>query len=183
MKRYLSLAVAVSLATGLASMSASAVDGTVTINGRIFATTCVINGGAPNNDIAVTLPNLSVGDFPAIATAAGETSFRMALTNCTPLAPANGGATSVAAHFLGANVNATSGNLNNLGAATGLEVRLLDSQNADAPLDLNLDAATQEAIPAGGAVDLLYKAEYLSNAAAVTGGTVTTTVDYELSYR
>lgn len=165
-----------------AAQSAFASDGTITINGVVTATTCVINGTAGGN-VTVTLPTIQATALPAVNATAGTTRFTLNLTNCT------GPATRVAAYFeAGATVNVGTGNLKvdaGAGTATGVEIALLDSDGAT-KIQLGVDAAsTNGAKPVtinANSATLNYFAQYVRTG-AVGPGTANSRVLYSLNYQ
>jgi major type 1 subunit fimbrin (pilin) len=170
--------VAVVSATALAPRTASAVDGTITINGTINASTCKINGANSPAAVAVTLPTVSTTSLNAAGAVAGRTPFTLALTNCT-------GLTKATTFFEpGPTIN-TDGNLKNAtGTATGVEVQLLNGADFSA---INLSAASgsqnsTQATLTGGAANLTYYAQYYATAAAAAG-TVATSVQFTMLYQ
>jgi major type 1 subunit fimbrin (pilin) len=178
------LATAIAVAGGVMALAptARAADGTITINGRVTATTCVINGGGGGNE-TVTLPDTTVTPLGASGDTTGDTSFSIALTDCP------GADTSVITYWSGSNINGTDGHLNNLGSAGNVEVQLLDGDDSTA-LDLSQSSGNQGvtsvSIPAtgnpnAGAATLTYYARYYATGAA-SPGTVNTSVDYTLVY-
>ncbi len=164
----------------LASQIAAAAptSGTITFNGALVADTCVVDAGA-GNSFAVTLPSVQTTAFTGVGNAQGTTPFTIALTGCSVGVP-------VRAFFSGANINGTTGNLTNLGVATGVEVQMLNSTNAVINLagaDATAQGDTLLTTDATGAATLGYSAQYLSTAAAPTAGSVTSNVNYEIVYQ
>lgn len=159
--------------------SALAADGTITINGTITDTTCDISVNNQDKNATVTLPTISVSALPAVGATAGATPFSIALTNCA------GPTLNTASTFFeaGANVDQTTGRLNNSasGTATNVQVQLLNANqgaimagSAHSQGDVTVD------ISSGGGV-MNYFARYYANG-VVTPGTVNTQVDYTIIY-
>jgi len=101
----------------VASTTALAQTGTITINGEIVADSCTANitssgGSGGSGNYIVNLDPVSYGVFPAANEVAGEKPFTIELTGCT----LSGTNTSMWAHFTGANVN-SDGRLNTTGTA------------------------------------------------------------------
>lgn len=166
MNKLAFLTAAVALAVPL---SASAVDGTITITGEVVDTTCVINTGTP--DIAVTLPTVSTNALAQIGDVAGRTPFTISLTGC--------GGGDVAAYFEPGPTVAASGRLINGGAASNVEVQLLDADHGF--VNVGNAGPIQFVTPVAGAIDLAYFAEYYATGAA-DPGTVSTSVQYTIVY-
>ena len=162
----------------LAPRTASAVDGTININGNINSSTCKINGANSPAAITVQLPTVSTTSLNAAATVAGRTPFSIALSNC--------GALTKATTFFepGPTINTLDGNLKNAtGTATGVEVQLLNGDFST----INLSAAqtsqnSAQATLTGSAATLNYYAQYYATAAA-GAGSVGTSVQFTMIYQ
>ncbi len=165
-------------AIAMTAQVASAADGTITFTGAITGTTCTINGGGNGGNFAVTMPQVSASSMSAVNATAGRTPFNIALTGCSTQTG------SVHAYFEpGASVDTTTGNLKNTGAATGVQVRLLNGDatkiNAgSADASQNSKAATLVA----GAATLPYFAEYVRTG-AIGAGAVNSSVMYSIVYQ
>ena len=164
----------------LGMSSAFAADGTITINGKVTASTCVINSDNP--DFVVTLPTVSTTVLADTATA-GRTPFTINLTGCTE-------ATNVATYFEpGSTVDFATGRLNNTttGGAANVQVQLLGSNNAVIPVLAGAGAGVTQtnsqvvATDGNGAAALNYYAEYYANG-VVGAGAVNTSVQYTVIY-
>jgi major type 1 subunit fimbrin (pilin) len=162
-----------------APQTAHAVDGTITFNGKITASTCTINapGGA---SFAVTLPTVATTALSTVGAVAGTTPFALTLTACTFATAGN-----VSTYFepSAANILAD-GNLKNTATSNGVEVRLLNSTST--PLALNgvsgsQNASTAAVTTSSTGATLNYFAQYFA-ASAVTAGTVTAQVTYSVTY-
>ncbi|WP_050479467.1 fimbrial protein [Herbaspirillum rhizosphaerae] len=169
---------AVLLATAsLAPLWAFASDGTIIINGSVFAPTCIINGGAPN--FTRTLPTLSSSTLSTVGSTNGDTSVSINLTGCNP---ASGGARVF--FESGAGVNATSGRLINTGTATNVDVQL--AMPDDTPIIVGAASGAQNTGTytsiVSGAASLNYKARYYSTATTHAAGTVAASVTYAIEY-
>lgn len=170
------LVAAAGLSIAALSSPASAADGTITINGKIVASTCSVNTADKN--LTVTLPTVGANTLAGIGSTAGNRAFAIRLT-CT------GATSSVGLYFEpGTNIDASTNNLKIATGgtnATGVQVRLL---NADlSPITLS-DSANSQRISAtvAGPNVLNYYAQYISTAATVGAGDVTTSVTYNLQY-
>jgi major type 1 subunit fimbrin (pilin) len=162
-----------------APQAAHAVDGTITINGKITSSTCTINspGGA---SFIVTLPTVATSALSSTGAVAGTTPFALTLTACTFATAGN-----VSTYFEPSTANILAdGNLKNTAATNGVEVRLLNSTSV--PLALNGLSGAQNASTAAvtttttGAV-LNYFAQYYA-ASTVTAGAVSAQVTYSVTY-
>ncbi|WP_266183687.1 fimbrial protein [Dyella humicola] len=176
--------VAVFGVTALAPQSASAVDGTITINGKVVAQTCTVDGNAygTQDNVTVTLPLVLA---PVLATAgatAGKTGFNLVVANC------DSSLSTVQTYFSGGNIDAATGNLNNpAGGATNVQVQLLNSSSTVMPLN-GANATAQQSpvvtLTTSGTTKgatLSYFAQYISKGAA-TAGAVNPTVQFTMIY-
>lgn len=170
---------AVSLAV-LATSSAFAADGTITINGMVTDKTCSINAGG-SKDFTVTLPTVSQQVLANAGDVAGRTPFTISLTDCS--------AGKVATYFEpGSTVDFNTGRLNNAtGAADNVQVQLLGSNNLAIPvLAAGANGVQTNSqwvdVVAAGAADLNYYAEYYATGAS-TPGNVATSIKYTIVYQ
>jgi len=162
-----------------AAQAATAIDGTITINGQVVASTCTVavNGGAANG--TVTLKPAPTSALNAAAATYGDMPFTIGVTACD--ASLNG--KTVTPYWSGTNVNAN-GRLTSTGTATLVNLQLLNSDDTTA---INLSGAegsqaTTGATVASQAATMTYYARYYATGAA-TAGTVTSTVNYTLIYQ
>jgi major type 1 subunit fimbrin (pilin) len=167
-------------AVGLTASAAHASDGTLTINGTIVANSCKISGNGQGPNFTVTLPSVSASTLSAAGSVAGATSFKIALTDCTP-------ATGTVHTFWEYGSNTLDdGNLKNNGTASSVEVQLLDYNGSMKTIDVSkADGAqnSQNVSISGGSANLQYAAQYFTPAGGTTAGSVTTTVTYSMSYQ
>jgi len=168
MKKVSVLALSLMAAAYISAAQAS--DGTVTFTGLIKSQTCTANSPV------VILPELGTGALTTAAQVAGEMTFNIDLTDCSP---ATG---NVYAYFeQGANVNAN-GRLNNTGAATNVDLQLLDK--AKSPINIGTADQTSSAttVPlANGQASLPYSARYYATG-PVTAGSVASSVTFSIVY-
>ncbi|MBE1159376.1 fimbrial protein [Dyella acidiphila] len=167
----------------LAPLAASATDGTITINGKISSSTCTINGnGSGSSSFTVTLPTVAASALASTGAVAGDTPFSLVLSGCTFSASGT-----VSTYFEpGANVLAD-GNLKNNGSATGVEVQLLNSGNTAIALGSasgSQNASTAAVTTSSTGATLNYFAQYVVPASSTkaVAGSVTTTVNYDITY-
>ena len=169
----------------LAPRTASAVDGTITITGKVVAQTCTVDGsafGTPDTSVTAAMPLVLAPVLATSGAVAGKTQFQMVVANCDP------SLSSVQAFFSGPNIQ-TDGNLKNptlAGNATNVEVQLLNSSST--VMNLNNATATAQnspvvtltGSPTKGAT-LTYFAQYYSTGGS-TAGNVNTTVQFTMNY-
>jgi major type 1 subunit fimbrin (pilin) len=180
--KYAISALALALSSGVVT-SAFAIDGTITINGQITDTTCIISVDGGSNDATVTLPTVSVAALAAVGSTAGATPFNISLSGCT------GTSLNTASTYFepGTYVDSQTGRLNidttAADAASNVQVQLLNSARtaivagasvANGQNDIAVD------ISSGSGV-LNYYAQYYATGAS-TAGSVTTQVDYTMIY-
>ena len=164
-----------------APQTARATDGTITITGKVVAQTCTVAGNAFGTpaSVNVTLPLVLAPVLTTAGSVAGTTPFSIAIANCDPAL------TKVQTFFSsGANIDASTGNLNNTGTATNVQVQLLNSSSAVMPLN-GADATAQNSPTANlssGAATLNYSAQYISTGGA-TAGLVNTSVAFTMIYQ
>jgi major type 1 subunit fimbrin (pilin) len=170
-------------AIALASQSAFASDGTITIAGELTAQTCSINGTVAdgNRNFNVALLPAAQSNLSTVGSTSTETPFTIELTGCTA------GGTSVSTRFeSGANVDLASGELFTLGAgaSAGLRIQLLNQNrsviNIGAP-DVSQNSAA--ATITSGAATLNYIARYHRiSSVPLVAGAVTSSVTYSMAY-
>ncbi|WP_430392298.1 fimbrial protein [Dyella sp. 20L07] len=170
----------------LAPQAASAADGTITINGQITSATCTININGLGASPTITLPTVQTSDFTASGTAAGYTAVTIALSNCAA-GSGTPAVTKVLPYFeQGLNTDLANGYLKNTGTATNVEVMLSNSASTASKVNLAAASGAQNAGTAAlisGNPSFTYYASYISTAASVTAGTVSSTVQYSLNYQ
>jgi major type 1 subunit fimbrin (pilin) len=170
----------------LAPQAASASDGTITISGQVTSATCTIKVNGGTSSAPVTLPTVQSSDFTASGTATGYTAVTIQLSGCTA-GTGTPAVTSVIPYFeQGPTTDLTNGYLKNAGgSATGVEVMLSNTNTVASAINLQKGKGAQNAgTPAliSGNPSFTYYASYISNAASVAAGTVSTSVQYDLDY-
>ncbi|WP_165418486.1 fimbrial protein [Dyella amyloliquefaciens] len=170
-------------AVALAPQSAQAADGTITVSGTVASTTCTITGSAGvGSAVTVQLPTVSTSAF-STSNVAGRTAFQLNLASCDPSLASK----TAVSFFDGANIQ-SDGNLKNIAAtnpAGGVEVQLLNADDASAIVLNNLTTATQNSHGAtitGNAATLKYFAQYYKSG-TVGAGSVNTTVNFTINYQ
>lgn len=172
------------IATGMLSFifstSALSYDGTINFVGKILDQTCSVTTGSKN--LTVTLPAVSKTLLDTPAKTAALTPFVIELNGCD--AGASSGGQSVKAYFEpNATTDFTTGNLNNTGTATNVQVQLLNA-DGNTPVILGKDVASQNTTATridASDVKLRYNARYYATGAA-TAGDVAATVNYTIAY-
>ncbi|CAI1665586.1 fimbrial protein [Serratia fonticola] len=167
---------------GSVGMAQAASTGTITFEGELTANTCDVVVDGQNADATVILPTVSTSQLQDAANTAGDTSFVMALSNCS-------GTLETASAFFqaGASVDAVTGRLMNMGAgATNVSLQLLDGSS---PTQEVIKVGSPEQVGAmtyktvtGGSTTLPYIVRYYAEA-PTTAGTVVSNVVYSIQYQ
>ncbi|RAP58582.1 hypothetical protein BTJ49_03965 [Oleiagrimonas sp. MCCC 1A03011] len=177
---------AAALALGLSGVANadqnSGPDGSITINGKVIAQTCQVDGNATGtaDNKVVNLPDVLTTALASSGDTAGDTSFSISVTGC------DSSLSSVQTYFSGGNINTGDGYLDNIAAspASNVQVQLLNASGT--PMDLSGADATaqgsQQVALSGGAATLSYKARYYATGAS-SAGAVKSTVDFTLIYQ
>lgn len=160
--------------------SAHAVDGTITFNGNISATSCTINGNGTNSkSFAVTLPSVAASTLDTAGARAGRTPFTIAL-DC------NDATGSVHTYFEpGPTTDASTGNLvitSGVGTAGNVQIGLLNANFT--PIKAGFADSDQNSVPVdlvNGAATLSYFAEYVATGKA-SSGAANSSVMYTIAY-
>ncbi|AQR69256.1 fimbrial protein [Janthinobacterium sp. LM6] len=166
------------LLAAAATQSAFAGDGTITFNGELVDSTCVVavNGATS----VVVLPKLSAAMLKTAKNVAGQTGFNIHLTACT------GATTTAAAYFeTGPGVDPLTFNLKSTGTAKFVQLQLIDAQNGKAIRAGDVtqsDTTSRVTKVANGETILPYAVQYVATGEA-TGGTVAGTVTYSINYQ
>lgn len=185
--RHSLLKISATLAIASASLAAQAIDGTITINGTVSATTCTVNvnGGSANN--LVTLPTVGTSALAGVGSSAGATAFSIGVSGCTT------SQASMAPYF----ESAASSTINAGRLATsvsGVDIQILNS--AGVAVNLSGSAAvsagqTGQGVPVVAftganptkAATSNFFARYYSNAASVGTGAVSVSLAYTITYQ
>lgn len=152
---------------------------TITFKGEVSEQTCEVTINGVTARPVVLLPTVSKSELATADTAAGLTTFTLGVTGCA----VTSGALDIKTVFIGNNVSAT-GNLENTGTATNVELQLLTDATAATPIDLrNATPVAGVTVAAGqteGAHD--YAVQYYTPAGSATAGTVLGSVQYAITY-
>lgn len=166
-------------ALSMLSATAAASDNTITFQGEVADNTCqvYVNGNAASP--VVLLPTVSVSDFSAAGDVAGETSFTISVEGCTTDAEA----VSIETIFV---PNGLSGdNMANTGTAAGVSLQLLDAPGGAAISLVNgINSVSGLTVDAGAtSASHDFAVQYYADDASVTPGSVTSAVQYAISYQ
>lgn len=178
------IASALAIGMALASTSAFAADGTITINGEVSAVTCNLSINGQGKNPIVTLPTLSTSAFTGIGSVAGLTQFTFELSGCL-----NSTGKAARAYF---EPNATGvgglGNvINTSGTGSGLAFQLLNKDKKF--INPNLDVMNQDpddtlfGISSGGAATMIYYTQYVQVTSPISPGTIKGSVAYDIHYQ
>jgi major type 1 subunit fimbrin (pilin) len=177
--RQILLFASVAAAAAITSTTASASDGTISFNGTITASTCVVSAASAN--LNVTLPAVAASTLNAgLGVTAGRTAFSIAVTACQP----GGGVHSF--FEAGATTDLVTGNLSLNGGSTagGVEIQLTNADGTIISAKGADGAQGSVAVPvdAAGAATLNYGAQYVSTG-PVTAGSAKSSVTYSIIYQ
>lgn len=166
----------------LSPLSALAADGTITFQGNITNSTCVVSTSGGTANMTVTMPFTVSSALSKPGSTSQTVPFAINVSKCSPTMGA-----SVFTYFESANINPATGALKNTvtsGGATNVEIQILEK---GAPLFLAMDAngqgsgQTSVSISNGGAVRN-YGARYFSTG-PITSGLVNTSTQYTVIYQ
>lgn len=155
--------------------AAHAADGQIDFTGSVVASSCIVNGGAPN--FTITLPAVSTKSLGEAGKTAGRVPVPITLTGCTA-------GSKVRAHF---DAGLTTKSMGRLvvdgGGATNVDLQLLNDSFTPVIAGAAPGAQNTSFVPVSGtgAADLQYYVEYFSTGAA-TAGAVKSRVMYSISY-
>lgn len=157
------------------AQAAQADYGQISLDGRVEAPTCEINGG--NGNLPVSLPAVNAALLASPGQTAGNTPFQLNLSKCSP------GVTRVSTYFEpGPTISPEGRLIVDPSGSENVQVELLNGSQ----LPMNLAAAkglqnSQTVAIVGGNATLRYTARYYSTG-GTTPGLVTTRVQYSLDY-
>lgn len=141
-------------------------DGSITFNGNVQSSTCIISVNNGSKDGTVNLPTAKTSELDGATKTTGERTFSIALTGCTL-------PTQTVKPFFASNAAATDGRLlNTLGdsGAKNVELELLTAAGVFINLkDDSTKQAAQQVVLVNGAGSLDYKVRYYATGAATTG--------------
>lgn len=184
--RSLTLKSAALMAMASVSLAAHAVDGTVTINGTVTATTCTVNvNGGASSSATVTLPTVGTTALAGVGAVAGATPFTIGVTGCTTA----GGITTMAPYFEQAGTP-FNGNGRLTSGVSGVDIEILNGSGTAVTLAVTGSAATQNvasvnfsgANPSRSAT-ASFVARYRSTSNTPGTGAVSVNVAYSITYQ
>ncbi|GAB2565167.1 type 1 fimbrial protein [Dyella jejuensis] len=180
MKKIL-LSAAVMVGLGMAASVAAAADGTITFTGQISNVTCTIDGnGTGATDFTVTLPEVQASALANAGTFTGSTPYNITVGAPGQAGCTNGTPVSIAYEAASPDIDATTGNLMNTGAATGVQIQLLNGDRS--VINLATNPVSKQVTIANNTAVLPFFAQYIADGGAVVGGTVQSAVEYSVSY-
>lgn len=184
------LATGMALALGamaLAPQAANAAaDGTITVNGKVLASTCNVGGSGTPANTTVTLDPVQRSALTTAGTGAYTASrkqFSINLSNC-PTTPSG---VQVGLQFFGGNDSSAPGLLANTGTATGVGVQLLDGAQSAVTIasaqPTDGSNVTDQTTLSGASQALTYYAQYYVTNASPAAGTVTSQTSFVINYQ
>jgi len=190
MKKHL-LSAALVAAFGFSAIgAASASDGKITFSGTISAVTCTVKGGTGTNstttDFTVTLPTVATTALAAADKTAGDTPFTVVVGGSGQTGCTDGKVAALRFEALSSPVSASTGRLTNhtaAGAATNVEIALLNKANEVINLSSNDKSSGSEETLTGNTATLKYGARYVATGGAATAGSISSFVNFSVVYR
>ncbi|AMP16318.1 fimbrial protein [Collimonas pratensis] len=184
------LIVALLAAAGFIATPAFAVDGTITITGEIKGLTCTVSGGpgttpGTGGDFSVDLLPVQTTALAAAGNVAAAKPFSIMLGTGPGATCPDGTRAAILFDTTSTAINPATGNLANQATgtpATNVEVQILDSTNANAPINLAAGTASAEVTAAGGTALLPFQAQYIAVGGGATVGPVDTSVRYTVVF-
>ena len=152
---------------------------TITFKGEVSEQTCEVTINGVTARPVVLLPTVSKTELASASSSAGLTTFTLGVTGCA----VTSGALDVKTLFVGNNVSAT-GNLQNTGSATNVELQLLTDATGTTPVDLRTSTAIAGVTVAAGQTsgEHDFAVQYFSPTGSATAGTVLGSVQYAITY-
>lgn len=190
MKKHL-LSAALVAAFGFSAIgNASASDGKITFTGTISAATCTVKGGTGTDsaasDFTVTLPTVSTTALSAADKSAGDTPFTVVVGGAGQTGCTDGKVAALKFEALSSPVSSSTGRLTNhtaAGAATQVEIALLNKGNEVINLATGDKSSGSEETIASNSATLKYGARYVATGGAATAGSVSSYINYSVTYR
>ncbi|WP_058910577.1 fimbrial protein [Entomohabitans teleogrylli] len=186
-KYYLSSSI---ISAILISPIVQAADGTITFNGSITASTCVVAGAAQTGQTHSTaaiirLPTLPASTFDNGANVAGTTNFEILLTGCLATTTLQNVRTLFTTPDQVSNGVIVAGSNGSDSAAGNIGIKL--QTEGGNTLDVNGGPNQDPGYPlpsVSGDVKMKYQVSYsvVNSSAPVTAGVVYNTINYEISY-
>ena len=183
------LIVALLAASGFASTSAFAADGTINITGAIQGMTCTIGGGTGTTptgggNFGVELITVQTSALASAGQVAAAKPFSIQLgTDGTAPCPV-GTRAAVLYEATSPLINPVTGNLMNAAAtdpATNVEVQIVD-MTTNTAMNLASGDLSAEVTTTGPTTQLPFAAQYIATGGAATAGNVETSVQYSVQF-
>lgn len=152
---------------------------TITFKGEVTEQTCSVTVNGSSARPVVLLPTVSKSDLAAATDTAGLTTFTLGVSGCT----VDTADLQIKTLFIGTNVT-SSGNLENSGTATNVELQLMTDATGTSPIDLsNPTAIAGMTVLAGETTaEHDYAVQYYTPTGSAGAGTVVGVVQYAISY-
>ncbi|EKT60238.1 fimbrial protein [Providencia burhodogranariea] len=179
------LAVMLMAASSTVFAAGTVSDNTVRFKGEVSNQTCSLDINGNDKSPVVLLPTVSTSAFTGVGTTAGDTTFTVNVSGCSPVTDENGMEDQLSIGFLG-NVVTSSNNLGNTGDAKNVSIQLADSADknfkftagdlikSETPITINADGSVTESV---------YTARYYAEDAKVIPGTVVASAQYAITYK
>lgn len=176
--------ISAAVTTTLMASSALAADGTINFEGALTANTCDITVDGKPSPATVTLPTVTASALLGEGATAGDTLFKIVLTNCEGV---SGSSTAAAFFEAGSTVDNKTFNLINTDlsedGAKNVQLQLLDAEN-QSPINVGFSnqkgKSTRHSI-ASEQAEMPYTVRYYSLGSA-TAGLVQSQVNFSIDY-
>lgn len=155
-------------------------ENTLNIRGEVSDQTCeVLVNGKPGSAL-ILMPTVSASEFGGVGATVGETLFTIGVSNCTP--PTS--TLTISTWLLGGQHGARLGGILNTGTATNVEVEVGLAGGFEFTFYDNWVTPALELIlePGDTSASNTYAARYVSTGYPVITGTVSSTIQYAVSY-
>lgn len=156
----------------------AASDNTITFQGEVATETCSVTVNGNTASPIVLLPTVSTTQLSASGNVAGATEFEIGVTGCTGALTS----TPISTVFAG-NLVTTNGNLGSTGAATNVEIQILDTTNAVIDFQSGFTGSSDLTLaPSETEASATYTAQYYATGVS-TAGSVESSLQYAIAYQ
>jgi len=168
------------VATGsmASSFASAATTGLITFTGALTADTCLFTNSGGNN-FSFTLPSEAAATVTGAGVTGATTAFNISMTGCAASVP-------IRAQFSAGTQGIVNDRLTRNGVASNVQMQLINAAAGNAPILLSQATGILQNSPmvmsdATGAVVLPFGVRYYATG-VTTAGSVTSTVNYQITY-
>lgn len=167
------------LVAGLVLSTTALADNIIKFQGEVAEQTCDVSVNGSTSSPLVLLPTVPTTALDTAGSTAGQTSFTISVSGCTPGASE----TAIKTVFVGNNLTGTN-RMGNTGTASNVSLQLVDPASAAVPLDLTgqIGAPGLKLAAAATTASHDFAVQYYAES-AVTAGSVLGSVQYAISYQ